>query len=192
MSKEMLEAGSYDAQIVGHDLFTIGSKETPAVGIECKIDETTFRRVLLWMTDTGMEGSVKTLRSLGFTGELPGLTMEHEEQSGLLGTMVRLRIKHAEYNGKPVERINIYPIQADVRVEASAVSQLAKKFSAASSKLQEGGRDEEAESAHALDLTEDEEAAPPPAKTPTKRVVTPAGGKTKVVTRSYRNGEVPF
>lgn len=195
---ELLAAGSYNAVIVGHDLVSIGDRQTPAVQIDCKIDEHTFRKVLLWMTERAIEGTVKTLRSLGYTGGLQGLEMELEEQSGLLGVPVKLSVKHGEYQGKSVERIGIYPAKNQSKgtpIEKKQLSALEKMFSAADSKLQEGGRDEEYENMDSVDVSEDqeEEATPAPApKAPPKRIVTPASPKTKVVNRGFRNQQVPF
>lgn len=195
---ELLAAGSYNGVIVGHDLVTIGDRETPAVQIDVKLDEVTFRKVLLWMTERAMEGTVKTLRSLGFTGGLGELEMEKEEQSGLLGVPVKLAVKHGEYNGKSVERIGIYPLRNQSKgnpIEKSKLSALEKMFKSADSKLQEGGRDEDYENMDSVDVSEDqeEEATPAPSpKAPPKRVVAPASPKTKVVNRGFRNQQVPF
>lgn len=188
---ELLAAGSYQAVIVGHDLVTIGDRETPAVQIDVKIDENTFRKVLLWMTERAIESTVKTLRSLGFTGSLPELEMENEENSGLLETPVKVSVKHSEYNGKSVERLNIYPAHSrGTPLEKSKLTALEKLFRKADSKLQEGGRDEATEEADPVDSSEDtqeEAASAPPPKAPAKRVVAPANGKTKVVSRGFRD-----
>ena len=194
----LLAAGSYQGTIFGHDLTAVGDRQTPCVEISVKIDENTTRNVLLWMTDRAIEGTVKTLRSLGYTGSLQGLAMEQEDSSGLPGTPVKLVIKHAEYNGKTVERIGIYPVKGagstGTKLERDAISRLEKLFKNADSKLQEGGRDEEFENSDAVDdvaLEEEEAPAPPVTKAPPKRVVASPRTPAKMVSRGMRNAP-PF
>jgi len=181
----ILPAGYYKGKIFGHDLVSVGEKETPAVLIDLKIESGVekeskavvdlpsecFRKATLWLTDSAFSYTVEALQKLGFKGEMKLLEMENEEQSGLVGLPVSITIKHQEYNGKIKERISIYPPKEDNNKKLKAVN--AKALAGAFAQKQKellgnGGDDEMVEDNYSIE--EEEEVVAPPPKSKTKKV----------------------
>jgi hypothetical protein len=178
---DLIAVGNYNGKIVGHDLTEIGDKKTPCVVFDVLINAhgvEVERRVLLWLTERALPYTVKSIRELGYhSTQLSGLALEHEEDSGMIGTPVKVSIKHAEdHKGIVRERIGLYPAQKpSAKMGNATLSRFEKLFKREQEKLlqeEEDAPEEEEQVEHddAVVVSEDEEIpAPPPVKT--KKVV---------------------
>lgn len=149
---ELMPVGNYHGKIIGHDITQLGDKGTPCVIIDVELVsgrdfeksevecEGIQKRVIYWLTEKALPFSVKSINELGYTGgNLKGLSLENEESAGLVGTPVRLSIKHGEdHKGVMRERLGLYPANKPAqRMEDSTLARFEKLFQQQQKKLQE-------------------------------------------------------
>jgi hypothetical protein len=108
----MTPEGNYEGKILAHGLIKSSGKGTPGLEVRCEVaTEGQGKKVVtttLWLSPGAIKGSKSKIGGMGFQGRIRQLDPRAGDSFvDLSGTIVTLKCKHEDYEGKPQERWEI-------------------------------------------------------------------------------------